>query len=249
MTRSAPIIASLLLCLFAGRPENAFSNQPNSPFSQTKAFNHRPHGIRENTPDSIRVLIIYGSKPAKGHPKEYKWFGGRAGGHVALDLGNDRVLSFAPTKYRPWPHLIACAKPKNFRSTFRIESVDAFWKTFNYTGGRYHIDSLQRMVVAIPINPRQRKTIDSLSTVYLAHTPYDYAVLGMRCASASYEILAQTGVLDDPYKHHIWWHLLWPRDIRYELLKEAKHGQKAKTWRVFQGKGSPSRKWDYDRKV
>jgi hypothetical protein len=201
------------------------------------------------TPDSIRVLIIYGSEPAKGHPHEYKWFGGRPGGHVALQLGRDRVLSFAPTKYHPWCHIFPSSKHANFKSTFRTESVGAFWETFNYTGGRYHIDSLKRLVVVIPITARQRKMLDSLSKAYLTRTPYDYAVVGMRCASATYEIIARLGVLDHPYKDHIWWHLLWPRDIRYELLKEARYGPKGKTWRIYQGKGSTARNWDYDRKI
>ncbi len=200
-------------------------------------------------PDSVRVLIIYGSKPAKGHPQEYKWFGGRPGGHVAIQVDRDRVISFSPTKFRPICHIFARSKPSNFKSRYRIESVQRFWETFNYTGARYPVDSLKRMVVSIPVSPKQKRKLDSITAAYTTHVPYDYAVLGKRCASSSYEILAQLGLFDKPYKHHIWWHILYPRDIRYELMKEVKYGRGAGRWRVYQNSGSPSRKWDYDRKV
>jgi hypothetical protein len=201
------------------------------------------------TPDSIRVLIIYGSKPSKGHPTEYKWFGGRPGGHVAIQVDTDRVISFGPTKYHPICHIIARSKPANFRSRYRIETVERFWETFNYTGARYPIDSLKRMVVSIPVTPEQKRKLDSIAVAYTAHVSYDYAVLGMRCASSSYEVLAQLDLLNKPYKHHIWWHILFPRDIRYELMKEVRHGRGAGTWRIYQNDGSRSRKWDFDRNV
>ena len=202
------------------------------------------------TKDSVRILIIYGSEPARGYPSEYKWFGGRPGGHVVLQTGNDRVLSFAPTIYHPWCHIFPSRKPADFRSSFTTRSVSAFWQTFNYTHSRkYHVDSLRQLVVSIPITPTQRKKLDSLSRTYLSHPPYDYAVVGMRCASATYEILAQIGVFQHPYKQNIWWHVLFPRDLRYELLKEAHNNPSAKTWRIHQTTGCLSRNWDYDRSI
>jgi hypothetical protein len=201
------------------------------------------------SPDSIRVLIIYGSKPAKGHPKEYKWFGGRPGGHVAIQVDQDRVISFGPTKYHPMCHIFARSKPANFRSRYRIETVERFWETFNYTGAKYPVDSLRRMIVSIPVSAKQKRKLDSIARAYTTQVPYDYAVLGMRCASSSYEVLAQLDLFDKPYKHFIWWHILFPRDIRYELMKEVKYGRGARCWRVYQSNGSHSRKWDYDRKV
>jgi hypothetical protein len=196
--------------------------------------------------DSIRVLMLYGSRPARGHPEEPKWFGGRPGGHVAIQLGGDSTLNFSPTKYRPMCHIIARGKAANFRSTFRIRTAESFWGTFNYTHPlNAHRDSLMGLVIAIPVTAQQRSRLDSLTAVYLGHAPYDYAVLGMRCASATYEILAQTGLLSRPYRRHIWWHLLYPRDIRYQLLKEAR----GKDWRVYTTAGTTTRVWDRDRKL
>jgi hypothetical protein len=68
----------------------------------------------------------------------------------------------------------------------------------------------------------------------------------MRCASATYEILAQIGVFQHPYKQNIWWHVLFPRDLRYELLKEARSNHH---WTVHQTTGCAARNWDYDRSI
>jgi len=167
-----------------------------------------------------------------------------------LQTGRDRVLSFAPTVYRQICHIFPSRSASGFRSSFRTASIEAFWHTFNYTHSRkYCVDSLKQLVVSIPITPGQRKKLDSISRAYLAHTPYDYAVVGMRCASATYEILAQVGVFGHPYQQNIWWHVLFPRDLRYELLKEARSGGAAKGWRVYQKGGCASREWDYDRGI
>ncbi|MBS1662149.1 MAG: hypothetical protein JST68_13985 [Bacteroidetes bacterium] len=193
-------------------------------------------------PDSIKVLIIYGSKPIKGHPEERKWFGGRPGGHVVIQFSPDSVISFSPTRYRPVCHIFSRSKPDNFKSHFRIETPERFWRTFNCRKPR-------GMIISIPITPAQKQKLDSITATYLTNTPYDYAVFGMRCASASYEIIAQLGLLDKPYKRKIWWHLLYPRDIRYELVKEAKHGSTGHAWRVEYLEGLETRKWDWDRRV
>jgi len=200
--------------------------------------------------DSIRVLMLYGSKPAKGYPDEPKWFGGRPGGHVAIDMGGDSTLNFGPTKYRPMCHIFSRRQPANFRSTFRIRTIAAFWRTFNYTHPiNDHADSLKGLVIVMPVSPEQKRKLDSIARSYLATPPYDYAVLGMRCASASYEILAQLGLLDKPYKRRVWWHILYPRYIRYELLKQVKQNPAASAWRVYQTTGTAARKWDRDRKL
>ena len=201
-------------------------------------------------PDSIRILMLYGSKPAKGHPEEPKWFGGKPGGHVAIDMGGDSTLNFGPTKYRPFCHIFSRSKPANFKSRFHIRNVDAFWRTFNYTHPvNDHADSIKGLVIVMPITPQQKQKLDSITKAYLSNTPYDYAVFGMRCASASYAILAQLDLLDKPYKRRIWWHLLYPRDIRYELLKQVKNNPSTSAWRIYSTVGTTVRKWDRDRKL
>jgi hypothetical protein len=231
----------LLLCCPTGRI-----------FSQTQARTAptAEAALTPAAPDSIRILMLYGSKPAKGHPEEPKWFGGKPGGHVAIDMGGDSTLNFGPTKYRPFCHIFSRSKPANFKSRFHIRTVHAFWRTFNYTHPvNDHADSLKGLVIVMPITPQQKQKLDSITKAYLNNTPYDYAVFGMRCASASYAVLAQLNLLDKPYKRRIWWHLLYPRDIRFELLKQTKQNPAAATWRIYNTAGTTVRKWDRDRKV
>jgi len=199
--------------------------------------------------DSIRILIIYGSKPAAGHPEQYKWFGGRAGGHVAIEVVDDTVLSFHPTKYPC--HLFAKHRPSRFASAFSLQTVYQTWNTFNYNGDQnYPMDSLRHIILTIPLTPAQRAKLNDITVRYHANVPYDYATVGMRCASASYEILAQLGLFDHPIKRcAIWWRILFPRDIRYRLRREIKEGSSGKTWQLQYWPGSSSRIWDWDVKV
>jgi hypothetical protein len=50
--------------------------------------------------DSVSLFFIYGSSPAKGFEKtERKWFGGIHGGHVAMEIAPNSLLSFRSTEY------------------------------------------------------------------------------------------------------------------------------------------------------
>lgn len=200
--------------------------------------------------DSIRILVIYGSRPAKGYPKQYKWFGGRAGGHVAIQIGPHKVLSFRSTKYVPWCHIRPRWQPRHFRSTFDLTDPESVWQTFNYYDDRdYDTATVKHLIVTIPITPVQRRKLDSISNAYLSFTPYDYAVLGMRCASATYEIMAQLGLFHRPFRHAVWLHLLYPRALRYYVLNELRHRNGDHPWRLYLSGASPERIWDYDWKL
>ncbi|TDW95953.1 hypothetical protein [Dinghuibacter silviterrae] len=186
-------------------------------------------------PDSVRVLFIYGSKPAKAYEKtERKWFGGMYGGHVGMEIGRDSVLSFRSTEYpcHFFPH-------KKFSSTFEIRTLHGMWETFpphNYVEA-----DLKRVVFVIPVTREQKRMIDSVARRYLHHTPYDYATAGMRCASATYEILARAGVVRD-YGRATWWKILLPRDLRSILFRQAEAGG----WTIYRFKGSAHRVWEGD---
>lgn len=189
----------------------------------------------ETPKDSVRVLFIYGSRPAKGYEHtEPEWFGGLHGGHVGLQIGQDSVLSFRSTEYpcHLFPH-------RKFSSLFEIRTVYGAWETF--PPHHYRVEDLKRVVIVIPVTRRQKRTIDSLSRVYLAHAPYDYATVGMRCASATYDVLARAGLFRD-YGYDTWWHILMPRDLRSLLFKQAAR----KGWRVCRYDGSSRRVWESD---
>lgn len=188
--------------------------------------------------DSIRVLFIYGSYPAKGYEKaEHKWFGGIHGGHVALEIGRDSVLSFRSAK-----HPCHVFPQKRHNSIWEIKTVHGMWESF--PPHNYEESDLNRAVVTIPVTTAQKKKIDSLAHVYLRKTPYDYAVAGMRCASASYDIMARAGLFKE-YGSSTWWKIIMPRDLRTILFRKARSAE-GKDWRVTLYSGSKRRVWESD---
>jgi hypothetical protein len=188
--------------------------------------------------DSVRILFIYGSYPAKGYKKaEHKWFGGIYGGHCALEIAPDSVLSFRSTEYpcHFFPH-------KHYSSTWEMKTVYQMWETF--PPHNYKVEDLKRVVFTIPVTKAQKHKIDSLAKRYLQKTPYDYATLGMRCASATYDVLAKAGVFKE-YGSSTWRKILIPKDLRAILFKKAPSPE-IKGWKVYQYPGSKRRVWEKD---
>ena len=167
--------------------------------------------------DSVRVLCLYGSIPAKGWWGREPMYGpnsvlGRMvklhGGHVTIEYAHDKALSFQPVHYDGIGgagHIMPRSGNKNYNACFRIYSEKRAW---NVLGNYYNnIDSLRRAVFIIPITAAQQHKLDSLATAYTGKVPYDYAFFGMRCASASYQFLLearqgiQTQHLDERLYH------------------------------------------------
>jgi hypothetical protein len=193
--------------------------------------------------DSIKVLFIYGSKPAREFKNtEHRWFGGVRGGHVAIQIGPDKVLSFRSTKYNPC-HILSARHSAKYASVFEIRTVHATWEIF--PPHNYIIDSLKRAEVVIPIDSTQRARIDSITKAYTKQAPYDYAVFGMRCASSSYEVLGQIGGIVSTHKHLDWLRVFTVKNLRTLLFKKAEKN-KDKGWikRIYPG--SSKRIWEKD---
>jgi hypothetical protein len=191
-----------------------------------------------DTGDTIRIMFIYGSRPAAKYKKtEPTWFGGIYGGHVGMEIGEDSVLSFRSTEYpcHFFPH-------RKFSSKFEIKTVYGMWETF--PPHRYRIADLKRVVFAIPVSPEQKRKIDSVAEQYLRKTPYDYATAGMRCASATYDILARTG-LARGYGAATWWRILIARDLRTWLFEKGA-SRDGKGWKIYRYEGTKRRIWEED---
>ena len=203
---------------------------------------------------TIRVLCLYGSIPAKGWMGREPMYGPNTlinrttklhGGHVGVEYAVGKVLSFQPLKYTGIAasgHLITSTDKKNFNSCFRIYSETRMW---NVLGNYYdNIDSLRRVVFVIPVTAAQKKTLDSLALQYTRQTPYDYAFMGMRCASATYDVLQTAGIVPE-FKHELWYNVFTTREFRYLLYQEYLRN-KDKGWQLHTCKGSVSRKWEKD---
>jgi len=198
-------------------------------------------GVTAQVKDSIKVVFIYGSRPSRGYEaSEPRWFGGMRGGHTAIQSGEDKVLSFRSTKYPC--HIFRKKKPKKFRSTWEYRTVKQAWQTF--PPHRYNIDSLQRAEVIIPITSEQRHKLDSIAVAYVNNTPYDYAFLGTRCASATYDVLQEIGIVP-AHKHGNWLRIFTVRALRKRLFKHA-NKQPGDGWVKRFYKGGGSRKWERD---
>lgn len=193
---------------------------------------------KEPAIDSVKVYFIYGSHPAKGYEKtERSWFGGIHGGHVALEIAPNKLLSFRSTEYpcHVFPH-------KHFSAMWEYKTIPQMWQTF--PPHNYIVKDLKRAVFTIPVTASQKHIIDSLAIAYLKHSPYDYATLGMRCASATYDILARAGLFKE-YGSSTWWKIIMPKDLRTILFKRVKDSPD-RTWRVDVFEGGTHRIWEED---
>lgn len=176
--------------------------------------------------DTIKVHFLYGSKPAKEHKNsESKHFGGLKGGHVNIESAG-RILDFMPGNCPLFP------SRKNPTGGFRINH-SVYWDTATNKWA----------TILVPITKSQMKSLDSLYDLYSAKTPYDYAVFGMRCAAASYDVLSKIGLFEElsngknVVKH------FYPKLLRKRMFKWAK----ANNYTITTNIGRVSRKWESDK--
>lgn len=181
----------------------------------------------------LKVLFLYGSKPARGFKQqEPKWFGGMLGGHVGIEGAQDSVLSFVPQGKFHW-----IAKKSNLHSQYVISTEAAFWQIL---GG--DADSVKKAIVVIPVTALQKQKFDSIRQAYLQAPPYDYALIGMRCGAAAYDILAQLQILKHYGYTKTYGKIFYPKKLRCRLLKLATQNR----WTVIRLDGSTRRTWEGD---
>jgi len=181
----------------------------------------------------IKVHFLYGSKPLKKYKAtEHKWFGGILGGHVGIEGDSGRILNFVR---KGDFHLLA--KKENRHSCYAEHTESSFYAIL---GG--DADSMKKLVVTIPVSAEQKKKFDSISVAYLHETPYDYALVGMRCGAAAYEILAQLGIVKSYSYKKTYRKIFYPRKLRKRLLARAE----SKGWTLYRQQGSDRRKWEKD---
>jgi len=174
--------------------------------------------------DSIKVLFLYGSKPnTKDEPK---MFGGIHGGHVSIQYKSG-YASFIPHNGFHY-----YAKKKKY-SKWVIEKENSF--VFDTTDSRY-------LILTIPISTQQKNAIDSILTQRLESTQYDYAFIGMRCASAAYEVLSTANIYPKISLGRMKMKYFYPKLLRKKMLKKAK----VKHWKFIFRKGKGTRQWEKD---
>lgn len=175
----------------------------------------------------IKVHFLYGSKPKKKYKETEKpWFGGIHGGHVSIEAGGNVV------GFEPFGSLHIVSKSK-LHSEFVSEPLQEWVQdtaTLKYT------------TIVIPISKTQYDSLLKIHAAYTTSPPYDYAFLGMRCASATYEILGRIGVVDyKPNTKNVAVNF-YPKKLRQKLLKLAE----CKGYEVIRQEGRTTRIWEED---
>lgn len=182
---------------------------------------------------TVTVHFLYGSKPAQGfEQEESRWFGGRRGGHVGLEVQANRVLNFMPSGKFHW-----LSHERDRHSRFAELTVS---QTYQCLGGSK--GELKTAAIRIPLDSVQFQLLQQIVTRYLDQTPYDYAFMGMRCAAATDEVLAQLGITK---RRRFWgtvFHTFRPRALRKRLLRKAE----VDGWEVLRQEGSVRRIWEKD---
>lgn len=181
----------------------------------------------------IKVHFLYGSRPHPEYKKvEKRWFGGVLGGHVGIEADTNKILNFVRKgKFHWFP------SKSNPHSTYILLPEYAFYNLYETTS-----DSIKKAIFYIPVTPRQKQQLDSISAAYLNQTPYDYALTGMRCAAATYDILAQLAIVPAYSQRKTATRVLYPKKLRAILFELAA----TNGWRVEQTTGTAKRIWDQD---
>jgi len=183
-------------------------------------------------PSFIEVQFIYGSKPVKKFKStEKKWFGGILGGHVGIEDDNGKFYSFEIHGRNK------VFSSKSHNSVYKIETENEFWNAMKTTE-----DSIKKTTIIIPVSLQQKQKFDSITAAYCKNVPYCYAVFGMRCASSTYDILAQIGLLPRYSHFKTIMTIFYPRKLRKRLLVKAEKNK----WTIIRKDGTPKRKWEKD---
>jgi hypothetical protein len=103
-------------------------------------------------------------------------------------------------------------------------------------------ENVKSAIVYIPVTPQQKQKFDSIAAAYLQQTPYDYALFGMRCGAAAYDILGQLHILTGFSVKQTSRKIFYPKKLRKRLFRLAERNG----WTVINQNGSDRRKWEKD---
>ncbi len=183
---------------------------------------------QDDTSGVIKVNFLYGSKPKrKFRNTEVKYFGGLHGGHVSVQVG-DTDYGFGPT-FMP-VHIF----PKRRRQSV-FEARELQGQTRYGSGNK-------TVTFIIPVSQRQLERLDSMHKAYCKAPPYDYAFFGMRCASATQDILSSAGLVKRKSRLVTILTTFYPKRLRKRMLKLTK----ARGYQVIFTEGKATRKWERD---
>ncbi len=181
-----------------------------------------------DTTHLIKIHFLYGSRPLRAHKAtEPKYFGGLYGGHVTIqadstDYGFRRVVKRTHIFPRKKHNSVFVTREMNGQPRYKADRKTA---TF-----------------LIPITQQQHESLHRIHRSYLDISPYDYAFFGMRCASATQEILGQIGILKNRSRFGHVFTAFYPQRLRKRLFRLAKENN----YKIIRTEGRLTRKWERD---
>lgn len=179
----------------------------------------------------IEVDFLFGSRPRHAfRHTEPRWFGGKMGGHVGIAWQADSVISFVPAGKFHW-----FSHGRERHSRFIVQTRQAFWEIFGSPA-----DSVRQLRIRIPLDSLQTDQMARIVMAYQQQSPYDYALVGMRCAAATADILADIGILPRLAPRKFARTFYKPRVLRRHMIFLAEqHG-----WQMDFQEGTSRRRWE-----
>lgn len=138
-----------------------------------------------------------------------KWFSGLFTGHVGIEFNPGEIVNFFPEGRFHW-----IANNQHPHARFVIHTPQEFRRLYNPDA--FHL-SIFYFQIPLPQQQMLEKIIES----YTHRPPYDYAFLGMRCASATYEIMARAGILQQASWLFLVFRFFTPGLLKQYLRKQA----------------------------
>jgi hypothetical protein len=183
------------------------------------------HGQTEHL---LKVLFRYGSRPARGYENiEREDFGGIHGGHVCIGIDSIVIGFDSPVGFHVFP------RKKNLKGVFVLEDECDYMQ-----------DTIKKKyaIVEIPLSGQQYDKLQKVISAYLSKTPYDYAFFGMRCASATYDILSQIGIFKQKSRAGNIISNFYPKLLRRKVFHLARENN----YKITKLKGRKTRVWEDD---
>lgn len=178
--------------------------------------------------DTIKIVFLHGSKPAKGQKNEYKTVGGFLGGHVVTQIDtNVYGFNFKSNRIRIFPHR------NNKCGVMEKESAKDFFKLKN--GCKFTI-------ISIPVTEKQYSDIKTYYESNVVKSDFDYAFLGMRCASACYKGLSLINTFKSAKNGRSIRKAFYPKRLRKKLCRLAEKEE----FKIHTIKGRSGRRWEGD---
>jgi hypothetical protein len=173
------------------------------------------------------IHFIYGSSPKKDFRKEEEKIpGGLLGGHIFIQAG-EFFYGFESIN-RKKIHLFP---RKIFNSVYTKEHISSWSKN--------HLHE-KMMSIELPVNSQIINKVISILESYHRNTPYDYAVLGMRCASSTYRVLSEAGFFPIASNFKSMILIPYPAVLRKKVLRIAE----SNNYTIETQQGSTRRIWE-----